>query len=86
MTEKTLTKRKIVLKPKNYMCFLVLGVLLVLFAVLYYTGNMKRSSARLLHQIAYSIILAVSSRMAAIISSNISKPSRRYSTTGSCWA
>ena len=60
MTEKTLTKRKIVLKPKNYMCFLVLGVLLVLFAVLYYTGNMKRSSARLLHQIAYSIILAVS--------------------------
>ena len=35
MTEKTLTKRKIVLKPKNYMCFLVLGVLLVLFAVLY---------------------------------------------------
>ena len=60
MTEKTLTKRKIVLKPKNYMCFLILGVLLVLFAVLYYTGNMKRSSARLLHQIAYSIILAVS--------------------------
>ena len=45
MTEKTLTKRKIVLKPKNYMCFLVLGVLLVLFAVLYYTCLLYTSDA-----------------------------------------
>ena len=46
----------------------------------------EEAQHKIKRRLIVSIILAVSSRMAAIISSNISKPSRRYSTTGSCWA
>ena len=34
---------------------------------------------------ALNVPLALEARMASIIASNISKPSRLYSTTGSCW-
>lgn len=60
MTQAKSTRKKIVLKPKNYLCFLVIALALAIFAVLYYTGALRRSQARMLHQIAYSIILAAS--------------------------
>lgn len=48
------------LKPKNYASFLVIGIVFVLLIVFYYTGSLPRSYARMFHQIAYSILLAVS--------------------------
>lgn len=47
-------------KFKNYINYLIVIVALVLFVVLQSTGLLKRSSANLLAQIGYSIILAVS--------------------------
>ena len=45
---------------KHYLNYIIITALFAFFTVFYLTGEMKRSSAYLLAQIAYSIILAVS--------------------------
>ncbi|MBP3402242.1 MAG: branched-chain amino acid ABC transporter permease [Clostridia bacterium] len=47
-------------KFKHYVNYIVVGAALILFAVLYFTGSLNRSTPNLLLQIGYSIILAVS--------------------------
>ncbi len=47
-------------KWKHYLNYAVIAAFLILTAILWSTGAMKRSTATLLTQIAYSIILAVS--------------------------
>lgn len=47
-------------KPKHYLNYAIVLIALILFIVLQVTGNLPRSRARLLTQIGYSIILAVS--------------------------
>lgn len=48
------------LKLKNYLNYIGIGLFLVVAVILLYSGAMNRSTANLLAQIGYSIILAVS--------------------------
>ena len=48
------------LKPKHYMNYIVVALVLIVFSVLYYSGALNRSTPNLLMQIGYSVILAVS--------------------------
>ena len=56
----TAKAKKFKLKPKNYMSYVVIGAVLAVLVILYYTGNLKTSYTKMFHQIAYSILLAVS--------------------------
>lgn len=47
-------------KWKHYLNYAILAAFLILTAILWFSGAMKRSTATMLTQIAYSIILAVS--------------------------
>ncbi|MDY5626828.1 MAG: branched-chain amino acid ABC transporter permease, partial [Clostridia bacterium] len=47
-------------KLKNYINYIGVTLFLVITASMLYTGNLNRSTANLITQIAYSIILAVS--------------------------
>lgn len=47
-------------KWKHYIVYIILALVLILSALLWQTGVMKRSTATMLNQIGYSIILAVS--------------------------
>ncbi len=53
-------KEKLRIKPKHYINYLILGIVLVLFLALELTGLLKRGDALLLTKIGYSIVLAVS--------------------------
>ena len=48
------------LKIKHFISYIVIAAALIVFTVLYYSGSVNRSTATLLLQIGYSIILAVS--------------------------
>ncbi|MBQ7173382.1 MAG: branched-chain amino acid ABC transporter permease [Clostridia bacterium] len=48
------------IKFKYYVSYLIVAVALILFTVLQLTGGLKRSTANLLAEIGYSVILAVS--------------------------
>ncbi len=48
------------LKPKHYLNYIVVALVLVVFSALYYGGALNRSTPNLLMQIGYSVILAVS--------------------------
>ena len=56
----TAKAKKFKLKPKNYMSYVVIGAVLAVLVILYYTGNLKTSYTKMFHQIAHSILLAVS--------------------------
>ena len=47
-------------KTKHYVNYYGVGLVLILFTVLYYVGALNRSTPNLLNQIGYSVILAVS--------------------------
>ena len=47
-------------KLSNYVNYIGVGAFLIITAIMMYTGALNRSTANLITQIAYSIILAVS--------------------------